>query len=54
MEKVIKKVTPRGYLHTPYGENYYLLDNHPMDWDNWVGDRQAWQVIKMDYEYTER
>jgi hypothetical protein len=53
MEKVITKVTPRGYLHDTLGNHYYLLGVHPVDWDNWTGDRQAWQVIKADYSYTD-
>jgi hypothetical protein len=53
MEKVMISITPRGFLHTPNGEHYYLLDNHPLDWDNWTGDRQAWQVIKAEMEFTD-
>ena len=53
MEKVMTKVTPRGFLHDTLGNHYYLLDTHPLDWDNWTGDRQAWQVIKADFEYLD-
>ena len=52
MEKVMISITPRGFLHTPNGEHYYLLGTSPVEWDNWTGDRQAWQVIKADYSYT--
>jgi hypothetical protein len=53
MEKVMTKVTPRGYLHDTLGNHYYLLGVHPVEWDNWTGDRQAWQVIKAGYNFDE-
>lgn len=53
MEKVMISITPRGFLHTPNGEHYYLLGTSPIGWDSWIGDRQAWQVIKADYSFTD-
>jgi hypothetical protein len=54
MEKVMTKIYPRGYLHDTLGNHYYLLGVHPVDWDNWVGDRQAWQVIKAEYNFDDK